>query len=91
MGLDHDDVMLAPLVSCSRPDAAWGRHLHFLLSDFECDFLASMASNRPKPWNATEETLNLMWAVTLPLILGQNLRELSSSEGETMRNDRCVL
>ena len=91
MGLDHDDVMLAPLVSCSRPHAAWGRHLHFLLSDFERDFLASMASNRSKPWNATEETLNLMRAVTLPLILGQNLGKLSSSEEETMRNNRCVL
>jgi len=52
------------------------------LSDIECNFLASVASKQPKPWNTLEETQELMWDSEYVVDSGSEFGDLSPEEEE---------
>ena len=62
----------------------------FHLSDFECEFLASMASRQPKPLNTTEETVALVLDSHFFVTSDSEFGDLSS-EKEEMIDAGCDL
>ena len=52
------------------------------MNDFECEYLASMASRQPKPWNTTEETAALVLDSDFVVTSDSEFRDLSSEEEE---------
>ena len=94
MPLDVDDVMQATKFQVHVPTRLGDgifillSSCEFQLSEFEWDFCASMASKQTKPWNTTEETVELALDSDFVVDSTSEFGNLSSSE---RRNARCGL
>lgn len=96
MPLDVDDVMQATKFQVRVPTRLGDgifillSSCEFQLSEFEWDSCASMASKQTKPWNTTEETVELALDSDLGLIRPQNL-EICLHQKEEMLDAGCDL